>query len=167
MSLYITMLILSRPQTIWGRSPDNQVELSEWATACFKHCCIVLKILEITRKCSFWTLCTAFTCLGSIELNLTQSCENSCWNIKYIVSNLEDTCRVIMLIHVMYIVRNFPPPLSSCSACYTSLGSLMTSPSMWTWLATCWGWARRQTCCTAKVFPWPRKTSWASKLTSM
>ena len=38
MSLYITMLILSRPQTIWGCSLDNQVELSEWATACFKHC---------------------------------------------------------------------------------------------------------------------------------
>ena len=37
MPLYITMLILSCPQTIWGRSPDNQVELSEWATACFKH----------------------------------------------------------------------------------------------------------------------------------
>ena len=32
------MPILSRPQTIWGRSPDNEVELSEWATACFKHC---------------------------------------------------------------------------------------------------------------------------------
>ena len=32
------MLILSNPQTILGCSPDIQVELSEWATACFKHC---------------------------------------------------------------------------------------------------------------------------------
>ena len=31
------MLILNRPQTISGPSPDNQIELSEWATACFKH----------------------------------------------------------------------------------------------------------------------------------
>ena len=41
MPLYINMPILSRPQTIWARSPDNQVELSEWATACFKHCLVV------------------------------------------------------------------------------------------------------------------------------
>ena len=40
------MQILSRPQTIWGRSPDNQVELSEWETACFKHWCLLWKWLN-------------------------------------------------------------------------------------------------------------------------
>ena len=62
------MLILSRPQTIWGRSPDNQVELSEWVTACFKHCkCIIFinenhcNLIQISQVCFQGLNCIKFS----------------------------------------------------------------------------------------------------------